>query len=480
MHDSRAALLPQRKEGSSTRYVLLTIALIVGTLTLAFNRLNREDAVGEVEASLGGEAEEKARRGRFDALAAGTVNCFDSGYAAVINDECPACNGKADKACFTGEAPQRIKRGVEEASFFRDDGVCRQIDGKWMCAQENYQPPSTRTPYPKWDADPKFELECEGGTSQEIYEKFIDAAYAECENFFTPTVIAPEKRDYTKIKKYFQDFGTACKKGLESGAKPAFWSGDIALSRFAREGKNGYTTLEGTALGALMDVKLSFDLLGGRGDGCIGKFWTAISAQFTTSMSADTVTVLLGAMRQSSTYFKTELGRTMNNPALKKTKFKFTKNECKCPRPRDEEKCISTHVQKTENCDFLKGTDGKDLEVTCDHPASGSEADKSKAINDCLAAFLCKTPKYYVEARFSVDSPTTLQPSQRYVDPGNSVTGDVYYDNFDDKGATTIKVWGELCTGKTADTGQELPAVGDQLYNQKTGAAKAAEFTALN
>jgi len=456
MYDTRTTLLTQQKKREPKLLLLpsFLLAFVLFVTLVGFYKMQHEP-LADVEEQVGVE-DAKALAGRFDKLKPDTVSCF-GGDPPVINDVCPNCNGKNGKSCFTGEMPQRIKRYEESTSFFRDDGVCTKDGERWLCAEDNFQPPSSRTQYPKFDANPAFDLVCTGGDSKTIYEKYIDAAAAKCEEFFIPSTVDPESRVYTEINELFKGFGDSCKAHLDSGSKPAFWSGDIALSRLARQ--SGFSTLEGTVLGELMDVKLSFDLLGGREDGCIGKFWTAISAQFTYSMTADTVTVVLSAMRMGSTYFKTELGRTMLNDKLKNTKFVFATNECRCPRPRNEDKCIDTHVKDPAKCAFLKGPDGKQLEVTCAHTTH-----KEEDINKCLAQYLCKTPKIFIKNRFSIESGG--KPSQEYVNP---TSGAVYYDNFDDRGVTTRRVWTEFCAGlgagATVVAGQEIPAESDAIYN---------------
>lgn len=203
----------------------------------------------------------------------------------------------------------------------------------------------------------------------------------------------------------------------DQSKKAAFWSGDIAISLFVRT--EGYTTLEGTTLGAAMDYKVMFDTLRHRGDGCIARFWTCISKSFTESMRQETVNVFLGAVRFRSAYFKTELERSLSNTHIKSTTFRFINNECKCPRPRNDATCLKelNKLYSGKGCEIY-GT-----AITCPHVQEGALKDRQNNLLGCLRKGLCDQQELLRSKGFPVMwAPPGIKddwPSLQYHDPGN-------------------------------------------------------------
>jgi len=229
------------------------------------------------------------------------------------------------------------------------------------------------------------------------------------------------KKNWEKVTAKFIEFGNHCSNQLDSGSlgdqnkRAAFWSGDIAISLFVRTQR--YTTLEATTLGAAMDYKIMFDTLKHRGDGCINRFWTAISKSFTESMRQETVNVFLGAVRFRSAYFKTELERSLSNTHIKSTTFRFINNECKCPRPRNDATCLEelNKMYSGNGCEIY-GT-----AITCPHVQEGAMKDRENKILGCLRKGLCDQQELLRSKGFAVYwAPPEVKahwPSLQYHDP---------------------------------------------------------------
>jgi len=209
-------------------------------------------------------------------------------------------------------------------------------------------------------------------------------------------------KNMAKTTKLFEEFGTVCSNQLDSGGpedtekRASFWSGDIAISLYIRTQK--YTPLESTTLGAAMDYKIMFDYLKLRGDKCINRFWTSISKAFTEAMRQQTVNVFLSAYRPDSAYFEKELERSLNNVNIQSTTFHFINNECKCPRPRNDETCLD-ELRKKHGEKFCEVYGDP---IVCPH-SSGSAEEKEKNLLGCMRKGLCNQQAVLRSRGFAVN-----------------------------------------------------------------------------
>lgn len=222
-------------------------------------------------------------------------------------DICHAC--KQDTVQFPCVASSSYGREYDVLIFglCGIDDVCHPAHDAFIDIEPLEETRDVLQPFPRFnDAPYAYSLRCNGGRMepQDSWKMLLDMQRHCLHNPVWNQRISSARAEVEK-------FVGACGSFLQSSnteQNMALWSGDMALSMFANS--EGFTTLESTPLGNILNKKLEFLLWK---DHCISELWSALDKAYVNELGSETVEVYMNSFRHSSILLSKSIPQLLAN-----------------------------------------------------------------------------------------------------------------------------------------------------------------------